>query len=548
MVPSSSARAAWFRHHPQPPYRRENTVVKAVATPSAQESASVLQDGMGGELHDSVAAGDTNAVELLLMSGLDIEAQNANASTPLHVAALRGQRAVAQTLLDHGAATDAVNKDGNTPLHEAVLHGETQVAQLLLSSGAQVDATSGAGLQPLALAAQQGDSEMVTALLEGGAEMDEETAQAAFMAAVKQVEATGEDEALSTDVPRLLHHVFDADMRHLLRREKLTTNLTCMQPEDRGVEGVGAAMTYIFDDTAHADLKLSPGRKCEGGSCCDACSRNTFPSFALPSETDEEVFPRLNQFSFNDLKAASFGTILMFVRLIERVRRTIAHEYGLPLATLLPLQAYSRKYVAGTSQQGGGGGEGDSVILHTDEATHASYHYSCVIYLSTMHEDFEGGAFLFNDPKPKGAEEAEEAVAEVTTGGGDWVVEGVEEGAEEPTVDATTVMRAGRVISPFEPVKGAAVIFSSGWENMHEVEPLISGTRYAVPCFFTTCPVPEAAYGQVGGIPSDDEAVADGLQLLLLDYFGRDENPMVSSGRVKELLMKWHYLLAPGRE
>ena len=53
---------------------------------------------------------------------------------------------------------------------------------------------------------------------------------------------------------------------------------------------------------------------------------------------------------------------------------------------------------------------------------------------------------------------------------------------------------------------------------------------------------------QVGGIPSDDEAVADGLQLLLLDYFGRDENPMVSSGRVKELLMKWHYLLAPGRE
>ena len=58
-------------------------------------------------------------------------------------------------------------------------------------------------------------------------------------------------------------------------------------------------------------------------------------------------------------------------------------------------------------------------------------------------------------------------------------------------------MRAGRVISPFKPVKGAAVIFSSGWENMHEVEPLISGTRYAVPCFFTTCPVPEAAYGQV---------------------------------------------------
>ena len=30
----------------------------------------------------------------------------------------------------------------------------------------------------------------------------------------------------------------------------------------------------------------------------------------------------------------------------------------------------------------------------------------------------------------------------------------------------------------------------SGWENMHEVEKLTSGRRFAVPCFFTTVPVP----------------------------------------------------------
>ena len=51
---------------------------------------------------------------------------------------------------------------------------------------------------------------------------------------------------------------------------------------------------------------------------------------------------------------------------------------------MLPPQAYSRAYRAGTKQQGGGGGEGDSVILHTDEATHSGYHYSCVLYLSTQ--------------------------------------------------------------------------------------------------------------------------------------------------------------------
>jgi hypothetical protein len=69
----------------------------------------------------------------------------------------------------------------------------------------------------------------------------------------------------------------------------------------------------------------------------------------------------------------------------------MAYEYGLDLATLLPLQTYSRKYVAGTTQQGGGGGEGDYVILHTDEATHASYHYSCVVYLNTQNEEVRRG-------------------------------------------------------------------------------------------------------------------------------------------------------------
>ena len=35
----------------------------------------------------------------------------------------------------------------------------------------------------------------------------------------------------------------------------------------------------------------------------------------------------------------------------------------------------------------------------------------------------------------------------------------------------------GRELTPFHPSRGAAVIFSSGWENMHEVYALESGTR-----------------------------------------------------------------------
>ena len=157
-------------------------------------------------------------------------------------------------------------------------------------------------------------------------------------------------------------------------------------------------MSYIFDDAAHKDLPLKEGRKCEGGSCCDACSRNIFPKFATDDESNLKNFPELASFTFNKLANVGAATIIQFVRLIERVRRTIAHEYGLQLSSILPLQAYSRKYVAGMTQKGGGGGEGDFVILHTDESTHSSYHYSSVLYLSTQGKDFEGGDFVFNDP------------------------------------------------------------------------------------------------------------------------------------------------------
>lgn len=236
----------------------------------------------------------------------------------------------------------------------------------------------------------------------------------------------------------------------------------------------------------------------------------------------------------------------------------MAHEYGLPLSTILPLQAYSRKYVAGTTQKGGGGGEGDFVTLHTDEATHAGYHYSCVLYLSTQGEDFEGGNFVFNDPAPPSdddeninmkeySEEVDEALLESLKRGelpDDLIISGVETEDDSYMSLEEEIRRAGRVLTPFHPKRGAAVIFSSGWENMHEVEKITSGTRYAVPCFFTTCPVPEAAYEQMKvGKPKTDEDIADDWLHLLLAH--RKEEPMESVGRVKELLMKWHYLCTP---
>jgi len=398
------------------------------------------------------------------------------------------------------------------------------------------------------------DVASVNTMLSAGLQMNETTTTTAFWSVVQAVDnAEANDLPLSSSVSQMIHHIFDADQLHLLNRDKQTTNMTCMQPDDDiGVDGAARKMNYIFDDSAHKDLPLMEGRQCEGGTCCDQCSRNIFPTFCDEKEISLETFPELSSLTFNNLEKVSSATIIQFVRLVERVRRTIAHEYGLPLKIILPLQAYSRKYVAGATQTGGGGGEGDFVTLHTDEATHDGYHYSCVLYLSTQGVDFEGGEFVFNDPAKETVvyqddDVLDDALMQAYLNGELPDIELEEESHQEelnPESLEDQIRNQGRELSPYHPTKGAAVIFSSGWENMHEVSKITSGVRYVVPCFFTTCPVPDAAYEQMHvGKPQSDEDIADDWLHLLLAH--RKEEPVDSVGRVKELLMKWHYICTP---
>ena len=178
-------------------------------------------------LHEEAAAGDANAVELLLFAGLAADARNDLGSTPLHMAVVNGHEGVAQLLLDHGAPADAPNHDGNSPLHAAVGRGQLACAQLLLARGADPNPTSNSGMVPLRVAAQRGDVAALEALLEAGAEMDEAAANEAFLAALQLCETKPDGVPLAASVPSLLHHVLDADMRLLQTRGELRQNVTC---------------------------------------------------------------------------------------------------------------------------------------------------------------------------------------------------------------------------------------------------------------------------------------------------------------------------------
>ncbi|CAD6242159.1 GSCOCG00009426001-RA-CDS [Cotesia congregata] len=81
---------------------------------------------------------------------------------------------------------------------------------------------------------------------------------------------------------------------------------------------------------------------------------------------------------------------------------------------------------------------------HIDKETYEHFHYTSLLYLNDFGRDFDGGRFVFIDDN--------------------------------------------NVNSTVEPRKGRVSMFTSGGENLHAVEPVTSGTRFALTVSFTCNP------------------------------------------------------------
>ncbi|XP_068622562.1 2-oxoglutarate and iron-dependent oxygenase domain-containing protein 3-like [Battus philenor] len=121
----------------------------------------------------------------------------------------------------------------------------------------------------------------------------------------------------------------------------------------------------------------------------------------------------------------------------EKIKYAIANHFGvLPSKIYLTQPTFFSEFTAK-----------NAVILHdeywhphVDKVTYQSFHYTTLLYFSDYGIDFQGGRFVFVDEK------------------------------FNKTV---------------EPRKGRLSIFTSGAENMHYVEKVESGTRYAMTISFT---------------------------------------------------------------
>ena len=122
-----------------------------------------------------------DVARLLLEHGADVNVQDNNGATPLHVSAEVGTVKVARVLLEYGANVGAEDKKGRTPLHETagdqtygVDYGRVEVARVLLEHGANVAARDSKGKTPMHDAVDYERVEVVRVLLEHGANIGAE--------------------------------------------------------------------------------------------------------------------------------------------------------------------------------------------------------------------------------------------------------------------------------------------------------------------------------------------------------------------------------------
>jgi len=108
--------------------------------------------------------------QVLLDYGADVNAQNDDGSTPLHLACCQGFLEVAELLLKFGADIRKLDNDGLTPLHCASQYDHADVVRLLLMRDAGVCARDGTRSTPLHLASHKGSLAAVQLLLENGAD------------------------------------------------------------------------------------------------------------------------------------------------------------------------------------------------------------------------------------------------------------------------------------------------------------------------------------------------------------------------------------------
>lgn len=117
-------------------------------------------------LHYVCQGGHTELMRVLVEGWkFDVNKQDTNGRTPLHIAILYEKECVVRQLLTFKCQIDCVDSKGFTPLFHAVKRNKLNLVQMLLQFGAATDITANDGSTPLIHAVQQGYQDIFEVLV-----------------------------------------------------------------------------------------------------------------------------------------------------------------------------------------------------------------------------------------------------------------------------------------------------------------------------------------------------------------------------------------------
>lgn len=142
----------------------------AIAFGSKSESQGETQQ----DIWTAASEGDLEAIKEHLDGGADVDALGPdNDTTPLILAAILGQSEAVDLLIRMGADVNARDKNGSTALHVAAFVGHPEAAESLIAAGADVSALNGDGTTVRdTLKADWGITQFIAGIL--GIELDRE--------------------------------------------------------------------------------------------------------------------------------------------------------------------------------------------------------------------------------------------------------------------------------------------------------------------------------------------------------------------------------------
>ena len=147
-------------------------LVGASALVAAAVLAISLHAASSSRLSTAIQAGNKEAVRALLKDPAEVNASEADGTTPLHWAVRTDDLETTTLLLKAGAKAGAANRYGVTPLSLAAVNGNATITRLLLEAGADANTTVTQGQTVLMVAARTGNADAVRALIEKGANVN----------------------------------------------------------------------------------------------------------------------------------------------------------------------------------------------------------------------------------------------------------------------------------------------------------------------------------------------------------------------------------------